>query len=126
MKRVENFHDFNLYQRSLDLVKDIYNATQNGNLLKAEANLIRKKSVAISSLIASAIAQANMKVRFKRLNEAKGILIQIRLFMLELKIKNKIDSSTWGKIEKRTIEVMKLLNAFFGYMKKSKYRKIRG
>jgi hypothetical protein len=118
MKRVENFRLLTLYDRSIELTKTIYDVshTDKGSLTDLEIKLIRKKAVIIPSKIASGISQMNMKFRCKKLNEAKATLIQLRLLMDNLKMRKKIDCQLWLVFEKYRIEVIKLLNGYFGWI----------
>lgn len=118
MAKVENFRTFDVYNRSIDLLMAIKQATKSckADLTEQEIGVLNKNVVTIPIKVAAAIAQVNMKVRFKKLNEAKSTLIQLQTIMLELKKRKKIDEQSWGKVEELSIEVMKLLNGYFGWI----------
>lgn len=118
MIKVEDFRAFDLYDRSVDLTIAISQAIKvcQGNLLEKEIEVIRKKAVIVPSKIAAAISQVNFKVRFKKLNEAKGILIQLKSIMFELTKRKKIDESSWQTVNSCSIDVMKLINGYFRWL----------
>lgn len=122
MVRIENFRTLDLYKRSIDLTMVISKAISNceGNLSEKEMQIIRKKAVLIPNKIAAAISQVNMKVRFKKLNEAKSTVIQLKTFILELKKREQIDEQIWQEVDDCSIEVMKLLNGYFIWLSSNK------
>ncbi|MDF1510662.1 four helix bundle protein [Robertmurraya sp. DFI.2.37] len=122
MTKVENFRTFNLYSRSINLTMAINQATNlcKEDLIDKEVRIIRKKAVIISIKIAAAIAQVNVKVRFRKLNEAKSTIIQLRAIMLEMKKRKKIDEQLWQKVDDHSVEVLKLLHGYFGWMKRKR------
>jgi hypothetical protein len=124
MAKVENFRSFAVYNRAIDLSIVIKQATKSckANLTEREIVVLNKNVVTIPIRIAAAITQVNIKVRFKKLNEAKSILIQLQTIMLELKKRKKIDEQSWGKVEELSIEVMKLLNGYFRWISGRKQR----
>lgn len=124
MAKVENFRTFDVYNRSIDLSLAVKQATNNcmTNLTEHEVGVINKNAITIPNRIAAAVAQVNMKVRFKKLNEAKSTLIQLQTIMLELKRSKKIDEQSWKKVEELSTEVMKLLNGYFGWISSRKQK----
>jgi hypothetical protein len=122
MIKVKNFRAFSLYQKSLELLVDVNKAgkIQKGKLSELEYRLLQNKAMCITSNISSAISQVNMKVQFKKLNQAKATLLQLRSLTEELLRRNKLDKTLGQQIIFQSIEVMKLLNGFFGWQKKQK------
>lgn len=122
MIKVQNFRKFDVYNRSIDLsmtVKQVINNCK-ANLTEREVGVLSKNAVTIPNKVAAAIGQVNMKVRFKKLNEAKSTVIQLQTIMLDLKKRKKIDEQLWQKVDEYSIEVMKLLNGYFKWMGKRK------
>lgn len=121
MTKVESFRTFNLYSRSINLTMAINQAINlcKEDLIDKEVRIVRKKAVIIPIKIAAAIAQVNVKVRFRKLNEAKSTIIQLRAIMLEMKKRKKIDDQLWQEVDDYSIEVLKLLHGYFGWMKRS-------
>jgi hypothetical protein len=118
MAKVENFRTLDVYNRSINLSLTIKHATKSckADLSEQEIGVLNKNVVTIPIKVAAAIAQVNMKERFKKLNEAKSTLIQLQTIMLELKKRKKIDEQSWMKVEELSIEVMKLLNGYFRWI----------
>ncbi|MQR93689.1 four helix bundle protein [Fictibacillus phosphorivorans] len=122
MERVENFRDFQLYLRSMDLTRESYEVIHvcKEELTDKEVALIRKMAVTIPIKIASAIGQVNMKVRFKMLNNAKVILIQLRATMMEFNKKKKVDDHSLTRVNGYLEEILKLLYGYFGWISNEK------
>ena len=118
MVKVENFRTFDVYNRSVDLSMAIKQATNGckANLTEYEIGVINRNAIVIPNKIAAAIAQVNMKIRFKKLNEAKSTVIHLQTIMLELKKRKKIEEQSWKKVNDYSIEVMKLLNGYFRWI----------
>jgi len=118
MVKIDHFRGFILYERSLDLTKLIYEISYKfeEDLTDGEVRLIRKHAGSIPNQIASAITQINMKVRFKKLNEAVATLMQLKVVVQNLKTRKKINYQSWQIFEKYRIEVIKLLNGYFGWI----------
>lgn len=122
MVKVENFRNLDVYNRSIDLlmaVKRVINGCKV-DLTEYEVGVLYKNAVIIPNKIAAAIGQVNMKVRFKKLNEAKSTVIKLQTIMFDLKKRKKIDEQLWQKVDEYSIEVMKLLNGYFKWMGKRK------
>lgn len=118
MVKVQNFRKFDVYNRSIDLsmaVKQVINNCK-ANLTEREVGVLSKNAVTIPNKVAAAIGQVNMRVRFKKLNEAKSTVIQLQTIILDLKKRKKIDEQLWQKVDEYSIEVMKLLNGYFKWM----------
>lgn len=117
MYKVENFRLFNLYNRSLDLTKVIYDVTHkaDGFLTDSEVKIIREKVVIITRKIASGISQVNLSYRFKLLNEAKATLNQLKFIMDSNKTRKKIDLDSLQIFEKYRIEIISLLKGYLGW-----------
>ena len=119
MAKVENFRTFAVYNRSIDLSMSVKQAINDrkADLTEYEIGVLNKNAVIIPNKIAAAIAQVNMKVRFKKLNEAKSTVIQIQTIILELKKRKKIDEQLWKEVDSYLMEVMKLMNGYFKWLK---------
>lgn len=118
MTKIENFRAFTLYERSLQLSMAIRKAIQtcDDSLPYKDAKLIEKRAMCLPTRIASGIAQVNMKVRFKKMNEAVVIMTQLKIMMERLKRRKMIDHQLWQEIENISLELIKLFNGYFGWM----------
>lgn len=122
MLKVENFRNLFLYKRSLVLTNEVFKWIKSNDDFLYESEEIRKIAVTIPKKIASAIAQVNMKIRFKRLNDAKMKLRKLFEKLIEIKNSFKVDYQSWQQIVDRSIEVMKLLNAYFKWISNKRQR----
>ncbi|MEQ2529417.1 hypothetical protein WMO40_22355 [Bacillaceae bacterium CLA-AA-H227] len=118
MVRVNSFRNFTLYQRSLDLTRVVYEVSHiyKESLSNGNIGLIRKYAGHIPNQIASALIQVNMNVRFRKLNEAVATLKKLRVLMNNLEMRKEIDYKSWCLFEQYRIEVIKLLNGYFGWL----------
>lgn len=122
MTKVKDFRAFCVYQKSLELSVEVNKAgkTHKGKMSQSEYIMLQNKAFCITSNIASAISQMNMKVQFKKLNQAKATLHQLMSITEDLIRRNKLDETLGHQIICKSIEVMKLLNGYFGWQKKVK------
>jgi hypothetical protein len=122
MKRVENFRDFQLYLRSMYLTRESYEVIHvcKEDLTDKEVALIRKMAITIPIKIASAVGQVNMKLRFKNLNNAKSIVIQLRATLLEFNKKKKVDDHSFTRIDGYLEDILKLLHGYFWWISNEK------
>lgn len=122
MTKIEDFRAFTLYKRSLQLLMTISKAIQTceDNLPYKDAKLIQKRAICLPIRIASAIAQVNMNVRFRKLNEAVAIMTQLKIILERLNRRKIIDDQLWQEIENISLELIKLFNGYFGWMGRRK------
>lgn len=118
MVKVNSFRNFTLYQRSLDLLRVVYESSHKceESLTDGNIRLIRKYAGHIPNQIASALIQVNMNVRFRKLNEAVATLKKLSVLMKSLEMRKKIDFQAWRVFEQYRIEVIKLLYGYFGWL----------
>lgn len=125
MVHVEDFRKLSLYQKSLDLCYAVYRFIENNAVvLKSEEELkIRKMAVRIPAAIAAGIGQTNMKIRFKSLNKAKGLLMELEVLMSKLVQVTEIKQAEYRKLQNYYGQLIRLMNGYFSWMskKESKY-----
>jgi len=130
MVKIDDFRNFNLYKRSIDLTKITYSAvnTSNNKLSLSEAVLIRKRAVTVARKIASGISQANILILFKQLNEAKREIYQLKKVVDELTNRGKLQTKSLMNFESCLLEIIKLLNAYFNFVatKATKHKNSKG
>lgn len=85
---------------------------------------IRKMTVRIPVAIAAGIGQTNMKIRFKRLNMAKGLLKELKTLTSELLLKSRIEHEDDIELQYYYDQVIRLINAYFGWLSKNNKSKI--
>lgn len=123
--RVENFRKYNLYDRSLDLMIAIYRLIDNYALDPddRQAKELYRCAIKIPKLFASGIGQTNMNVRVKRFNKAKDKLDDLRVAIIFYKEQSHIDRRCLDEIEENRVQLLKLMNGYFGWLSKTKYSK---
>ncbi|MFD1173942.1 four helix bundle protein [Oceanobacillus picturae] len=118
MIKVDNFRNFDLYNCSLSLTKEILQLIKNKklNISEKEIMQLRRATIAIPWKIASGISQLNIKLRFKRLNAAKESLNCVDKLVRNIKACNQLSQRTFNIIE----ELYKLFNGYFRWLSTSK------
>ena len=123
---VEDFKKLSLYQKSLDFYYAVYRFIDNNamELSNEEKLKIRKMTVRIPVAIAAGIGQMNMKIRFKRLNMAKGLLEELKTLTSELLLKSRIEHEDDIELQYYYDQVIRLINSYFGWLSKNNKSKI--
>ncbi|MEK5233475.1 four helix bundle protein [Lysinibacillus sp. FSL K6-0232] len=123
---VEDFKKLSLYQNSLDFYYAVYRFIDNNamELSNEEKLKIRKMTVRIPVAIAAGIGQMNMKIRFKRLNMAKGLLEELKTLTSELLLKSRIEHEDDIELQYYYDQVIRLINSYFGWLSKNNKSKI--
>lgn len=123
---VEDFKKLSLYQKSLDFYYAVYRFIDNNamELSNEEKLKIRKMTVRIPVAIAAGIGQTNMKIRFKRLNMAKGLLEELKTMTSELLLKSRIEHEDDIELQYYYDQVIRLINSYFGWLSKNNKSKI--
>lgn len=116
---VEDFRQSHLYNCSIDLMQPIHFFIDSIELDVSYNRAVKANWLAINTplAIASGIGQLNIKVRIKKFNEAKKQLEELRVFTKSfqgISDKNKADLD---QVEHCRIQVLKLLNCYFGRLK---------
>jgi len=119
--QIETFRNMSIYDKALDLCFASYQFIEKhqNQIAMEDAFKIRRMVTRIPVKIATAIGQNNMKLRFKRLNEAK---IELQNFeqMLD-KIHKKVEKIyEYGfEVDYYSGELMRLMNGYFGWLKRN-------
>jgi four helix bundle protein len=124
MVHVEDFRKLSLYQKSLDLCYAVYRfIDKNAEELSDQEKLkIRKIAVRISAVIAGGIGQTNMKIRFKSLNKAKGLLMELEVLMSKLVRVTEIKQTEYRGLQDYYDQLIRLMNAYFSWMSKKRIK----
>ncbi|WP_448268192.1 four helix bundle protein [Nostoc sp. DSM 114159] len=81
-KKIETFEDLKVWQKGIDLVKQIYLITKKGELSKdfGLRDQLRRASVSIPTNIAEGFERYSRKEYLNFLNIAKGLLVKFAVF----------------------------------------------
>lgn len=117
--QVEDFRQSHLYNRSIDLMQSIYYFIDNPDLYINEkvANKAYRIATDIPLLIATGIGQLNMTERIGKFNEIKDALKDLRMQMDKIKNLTPYLIESSNEIENLRVQVLKLLNHYFGRLK---------
>lgn len=118
--RVENFRNYWLYKQSLALMNAIYRLVDDDtfNPNNRQTKELYRCATKIPKLIASGVGQTNMNIRIKRFNEAKDILDVLWQTIRTYEKQYQIDRRYLDEIEENRIQVVKILNRYFGSLTK--------
>ncbi|ELR96783.1 four helix bundle protein [Gloeocapsa sp. PCC 73106] len=109
--KIHSFEDLRVWQKGIELVKEIYLVTNSGELSKDYGlkDQLRRASVSITSNIAEGFERASRKEYVHFLNIAKGSAGELRsLLRVSLEI-SYIEQSTYSRLNSQAIELSKML-----------------
>lgn len=117
--RVDNFRQYTLYNRALDLMCSIDQLINNGEWDLRDNSLreLTQTAIKIPQTIAYGIGQSNLKVRIKKFNEVKEQLIKLGQLLDCYDLQDGVSKVVLNEIEGNRIQVLKMLNAYFGMLK---------
>ncbi|WP_026673984.1 hypothetical protein [Alkalihalobacterium bogoriense] len=117
---VANFRKSSLYQNSLELFHEVYLTTEeNGDkLTEIEIKQLRERVIKNTTKITTGIIQQNIKMKFRYFNHAKKEIEKLMEEAFTLYQQGKISDSDGQIIEYYSIQILKLLNYYFGKNKR--------
>ena len=110
-KKIENFEDLIVWQKGIQLVKQIYIISNDGKLSKdfGLKDQLRRAAVSIPTNIAEGFERRSRKEYVNFLNIAKGSAGEVRsLLRVALEVEY-IDQSTYSQLYDRAIELSRML-----------------
>ncbi|MDX2241492.1 MAG: four helix bundle protein [Leptolyngbyaceae cyanobacterium bins.302] len=113
MGKVQRFEDLRVWQKGIELVKQVYLLTGNGALNKdfGLRDQLRRASVSIPTNIAEGFERASRKEYVYFLNIAKGSAGEIRcLLTISLEI-GYLDQTRYDELYQYTIELSRMLSS---------------
>ncbi|MEC1157821.1 four helix bundle protein [Cytobacillus horneckiae] len=119
--RIDDFQQSNLYNRSIDLMQSIYYLVDciEFDISLKEADKAYKIAVNTPLLIASGIGQFNMKVRINKFNQVQENLRGLKILVERFQDLSYEHRAYLNNIEECRIQVVKLLNNYFGRLTSS-------
>ena len=109
--KIESFEDLRVWQRGIQIVKQIYTMTNEGKLTQdfGLRDQLRRASVSIPTNIAEGFERASHKEYLNFLNIAKGSAGELRsLLRVALEV-GYIEQSTYSKLHDQVTEVSRML-----------------
>ncbi|MBT2694622.1 four helix bundle protein [Bacillus sp. ISL-55] len=119
--QVEDFHRFHLYNRSIDLMQSIYWLVDSVGFEINDEQVEKAYRLAIDTplRIASGIGQLNMKIRNKKFSEVNQNLKSLKVMLDQFQVLSHEHKDDLNNIEVCRVQVLKLLNYYFGRLKSS-------
>jgi four helix bundle protein len=121
MVAVVDFRRSHMYQRSIDLMQILYWFMDSDQLKMdlRDVNYAYESGVKIPHIIASAIGQINLDIRFKMLNEAKTSLKELNKLLSEIQGLSCYQQEERVKVTDCITQILKMLSSHFAYLKSS-------
>ncbi|MDZ8188578.1 MAG: four helix bundle protein [Nostoc sp. ChiSLP02] len=111
-KKIETFEDLKVWQKGIDLVKQIYLRNKEGELSKdfGLRDQLRRASVSIPTNIAEGFERYSRKEYLNFLNIAKGSAGEVRsLLKVALEV-GYLDQPTYTQLSNQAIELSRMLS----------------
>ncbi|WP_322744010.1 four helix bundle protein, partial [Nostoc edaphicum] len=111
-KKIETFEDLKVWQKGIDLVKQIYLRTKEGELSRdfGLRDQLRRASVSIPTNIAEGFERYSRKEYLNFLNIAKGSAGEVRsLLRVALEV-GYLDQPTYTQLSNQAIELSRMLS----------------
>ena len=110
-KKVESFEDLRVWQKGIQLVKQVYVITNDGKLSRdfGLKDQLRRASVSIPTNVAEGFERRSRKEYLNFLNIAKGSAGELRsLLRVALEV-GYIEQSTFSELNNQAIELSRML-----------------
>ena len=110
-KKVESFEDLRVWQKAIQLVKQVYVITNDGKLSRdfGLKDQLRRASVSIPTNVAEGFERRSRKEYLNFLNIAKGSAGELRsLLRVALEV-GYIEQSTFSKLNNQAMELSRML-----------------
>ncbi|BAY35235.1 S23 ribosomal protein (plasmid) [Nostoc carneum NIES-2107] len=120
-KKIETFEDLRVWQRAIDLVKQVYLLTQDGNFSKdfGLRDQIRRASVSIPTNVAEGFERFSRKEYLQFLNIAKGSAGEVRsLLRVALEV-GYLETSQYQELYSHAKELSSMLSNQMQALRKS-------
>lgn len=111
-KKIETFEDLQVWQRGIELVKQVYLLTQEGDLRKdfGLRDQLRRASVSVPTNIAEGFERYSRREYVHFLNIAKGSAGEVRsLIRVALEV-GYLDLSKYGQLYNHAMELSRMLS----------------
>ncbi|MBE9002617.1 four helix bundle protein [Nostoc sp. LEGE 12447] len=111
-KKIETFEDLRVWQKGIELVKQIYLISNTGNLSRdfGLRDQLRRASVSIPTNIAEGFERASRKEYLNFLNIAKGSAGEVRsLLRVALEV-GYLDNQTYSQLYTQAMELSRMLS----------------
>ncbi|WP_414570596.1 four helix bundle protein [Nostoc sp. CCY 9925] len=111
-KKIETFEDLKVWQKGIDLVKQIYLRTKEGELSKnfGLRDQLRRATVSIPTNIAEGFERYSRKEYLNFLNIAKGSAGEVRsLLKVALEV-GYLDQPTYTQLSNQAMELSRMLS----------------
>ena len=124
MSKIEKIEDLIVWQKSRELVREIYTLTNKGDFLKDYSlkDQIRRASVSVASNIAEGFGRGGNKEFIQFLSISKGSLYELRTQLYIAIDLEYISETEFSTLNNLIDEVGKLINGFINYLQKSELK----
>jgi four helix bundle protein len=113
MNKIENFEDLMVWQKGIQLVKQIYIVTDEGKLSRdfGLKDQLRRASISVPTNIAEGFERRSRKEYLNFLNIAKGSAGEVRSLLRVAVEIGYLEQSTYSQLSDRAIELSRMLSS---------------
>ena len=124
MSKIEKIEDLIVWQKSRELVREIYTLTNKGDFSKDYSlkDQIRRASVSVASNVAEGFGRGGNKEFIQFLSISKGSLYELRTQLYIAIDLEYISETEFSTLNNLIDEVGKLINGFINYLQKSELK----
>lgn len=110
-KKVESFEDLRVWQKGIQLVKQVYVITNDGKLSRdfGLKDQLRRASVSIPTNVAEGFERRSRKEYLNFLNIAKGSAGELRSLLRVAREVGYIEQSTYSQLNNQAMELSRML-----------------
>ena len=111
-KRIETFEDLLVWQKAIEIVKEVYILTSNGSLSKdfGLKDQLQRAAVSIPTNIAEGFERSSRKEYLQFLNVAKGSAGELRSLLRVAYEIGYLDESTYEQFRGKVMEISRYLS----------------
>ncbi|MEW6660480.1 MAG: four helix bundle protein [Thermodesulfobacteriota bacterium] len=120
-KKIETFEDLLVWQKSMEIVKQIYRISTDSNLCKdfALRDQLRRSALSIPSNIAEGFERSSKKEYLNFLNFAKGSAGELRSLLLVASEIGYLDPAKHSELRNSILEISRYLSNHIKSLRKS-------
>jgi four helix bundle protein len=113
MNKIESFEDLMVWQKGIQLVKQIYIVTDEGKLSRdfGLKDQLRRASISVPTNIAEGFERRSRKEYLNFLNIAKGSAGEVRSLLRVAVEIGYLEQSTYSQLSDRAIELSRMLSS---------------
>ena len=124
MARVEQFEDLEVWQKSRDLVREVYRLTSDGRFSAdwTLRNQIRQAALSVMANIAEGFERGGNREFLQFLAIAKGSCGETRSHLVAAQDQEYVSEDAFTEARERALEVSRMISGLMGHLRRSSLR----